>query len=70
MIIVFFIEFTEPVKFIRYNYTTFFDLPSHMKSVYRLKSYEIMAQWIFDECYDILFNFVNKKTIDVCFNTT
>lgn len=28
-----------------------------------------MAEWIFDECYDILFNFVNKKKIDVCINT-
>jgi len=69
-LMIFFIVLTVPVKFIGKNYATFFDLPSHMKRVYTLKSYKIMAEWIFDECYDILFNFVNKKTMDVCFNIT
>ncbi|XP_016662923.1 eukaryotic translation initiation factor 4 gamma 1-like [Acyrthosiphon pisum] len=54
----------EPVKFIENNYTEFFNLPKHMKSVYKLKSNMIMAEWIYDECYDVLFNFVNKNKID------
>ncbi|XP_060862187.1 eukaryotic translation initiation factor 4 gamma 1-like isoform X2 [Metopolophium dirhodum] len=54
----------EPVNFIGNNYTVFSDLPIHMKSVYRLKSIMIMAEWIYDESHDVLFNFVNKNKID------
>jgi len=50
------------------NYTVFTDLPTHMKSVYRLKSIMIMAELIYDESHDILLNFVNKNKIDVCSN--
>ncbi|XP_022176870.1 eukaryotic translation initiation factor 4 gamma 1-like [Myzus persicae] len=51
----------ESVEFVENNYFDFSKLPLQMKSVYRLKSYKIMAEWIFDECYDVLFDFVNKK---------
>lgn len=67
---VFLFVFTEPVEFVGNNYFEFSKLPVQMKNMYKLKSYKIMAEWIFDECYDVLFNFVNKKKIDVCINTT
>lgn len=40
-----------------------------MKNGYRLKSNMIMAEWIYEESRDVLFNFVNKNKIDVCSNT-
>ncbi|KAF0772081.1 eukaryotic translation initiation factor 4G-like [Aphis craccivora] len=58
----------EPVKYIGNNYMKFSDLPKEMKNMYTLKSYNIMALLIFNECYDVLFNFVNNKKIDEVIN--
>ncbi|XP_060840615.1 uncharacterized protein LOC132921556 [Rhopalosiphum padi] len=54
----------QPIDFVGKNYRQFSELPTQMKNMYTIKSYNMMSVWIFDECYDILFNFVNSKKID------
>ncbi|XP_060881354.1 uncharacterized protein LOC132952886 [Metopolophium dirhodum] len=54
----------EPVKLIENNQSAFSGLPEHMKNVYRVKSDTIMAEWIYDECYDVLMDFANNNKID------
>ncbi|CAH1713730.1 unnamed protein product [Aphis gossypii] len=56
----------ESNKYIGNIYTKFSELPKEMKNMYTLKSYNIMALLIYDECYDVLFDFVDNKKIDVC----
>ncbi|CAH1715249.1 unnamed protein product [Aphis gossypii] len=54
----------ESNKYIGNIYTKFSELPKEMKNMYTLKSYNIMALLIYDECYDVLFDFVDNKKID------
>lgn len=46
-------------------YLDFESIPTKLKNNYELKSYAVMATCIFEECYDILFNYVNNKDFNV-----
>lgn len=48
------------------NTYVFDELPMQLKNEYDSKSDNIMAVCIFEECYDILFNFVDHKIFTVC----
>lgn len=41
-------------------------LPIELKNDFELKSLHIIAECIFDKCYDILFSFVDKMDNYVC----
>lgn len=61
-----FILSIDPVQLIEKNVCIFDELPMQLKNEFDSKSDNVIAACIFEECYDILFNFVNNKNIEVC----
>lgn len=65
VIILTFILFTELDQLSNKNCLKYERLPINLQKEYELKSYYIMAERIFEDCYDVLLKFSIKKEVNV-----